>query len=154
MPPHALLQFWTVPLHPAPNGRMVGVQTRSSSSSSTSRSDSEYRKYQRTAQRIKTGSVCRHLKIAGRFAIFGVPSGYQSAYSARCNTSFDTAFSGSGDIPDFTLHSSFVCCAGVAVLPGFSLICRLKSLILFAFSALKRTLDLRIGVRVPASQPI
>jgi hypothetical protein len=26
MPPHALLQFWTVPLHPAPHGRMVSLQ--------------------------------------------------------------------------------------------------------------------------------
>src|ERR1700720_1978032 len=26
MPPDALLQFWTVPLHPAPHGRMVGLQ--------------------------------------------------------------------------------------------------------------------------------
>jgi len=39
--------------------------------SSTSRNESEYRKYQRTAQRITTGSVCRHLKIAGRVAILG-----------------------------------------------------------------------------------
>src|ERR1700674_2903877 len=44
---------------------------RSSSSSSTSRSDSEYRKYQRTAQRIRSGSGCRHLKIAGRVVILG-----------------------------------------------------------------------------------
>jgi len=41
------------------------------SSSSTSRSDSEYRKYQRTAHRIQTGSVCRHLKIAGRVPFSG-----------------------------------------------------------------------------------
>jgi hypothetical protein len=26
MPPYALLQFWTVPLHPEPHGRMVGLQ--------------------------------------------------------------------------------------------------------------------------------
>jgi hypothetical protein len=77
MPPDALLQFWTVPLHPAPHGRMVGLQPALVYSSSTSRSDSEYRKYQRTAQRIRTGSVCRDLKIAGRVAVFGVPSGYQ-----------------------------------------------------------------------------
>jgi hypothetical protein len=42
---------------------------RSSSSSSTSRSDNEYRRYQRTAHRMRAGSVCRHLKIAGRVAI-------------------------------------------------------------------------------------
>ena len=44
---------------------------RSFRSSSTSRSDSEYRRYQRTALRMRTGSVCRHLKIAGRVAISG-----------------------------------------------------------------------------------
>jgi len=26
MSPDALVQFWTVPLHPAPNGRIVGLQ--------------------------------------------------------------------------------------------------------------------------------
>jgi len=26
MPPYALLQFWNVPLHPEPHGRMVGLQ--------------------------------------------------------------------------------------------------------------------------------
>src|SRR6266702_2115582 len=38
-------------------------------SSSTSRNDNEYRRYQRTAQRMSAGSVCRHLKIVGRVAI-------------------------------------------------------------------------------------
>ena len=50
---------------------------RSRSSSSTSRNESEYRRYQRTAQRISSGSVCRHLKIAGRIAFFTICSGYQ-----------------------------------------------------------------------------
>ena len=35
------------------------------------------RRYQRTAQRISSGSVCRHLKIAGRIAFFTICSGYQ-----------------------------------------------------------------------------
>src|SRR5215831_17993934 len=52
---------------------------RSISNSSTSRSESEYRRYQRTAQRISSGAVCRHLKIAGRVACFTVFSGYQSS---------------------------------------------------------------------------
>ena len=45
--------------------------------SSTSRSDSEHRRYQRTAQRISSGAVCRHLKIAGRVTFFTVFSDYQ-----------------------------------------------------------------------------
>ena len=49
---------------------------RSLSNSSTSRNESEYRRYQRTAQRISSGSVCRHLKIAGRIAFFMICSGY------------------------------------------------------------------------------
>ena len=49
---------------------------RSLSSSSTSRNESEYRRYQRTAQRISSGSVCRHLKIAGRIACFMISSGH------------------------------------------------------------------------------
>src|ERR1019366_752171 len=44
---------------------------------STSRSDSEYRRYQRTAQRISSGAVCRHLNIAGRVAFFTISSDYQ-----------------------------------------------------------------------------
>ena len=49
---------------------------RSLSSSSTSRNESEYRRDQRTAQRISSGSVCRHLKITGRIAFFMISSGY------------------------------------------------------------------------------
>ena len=33
---------------------------------------------QRTAHRISAGSVCRHLKIAGRIAFFIISLGYQS----------------------------------------------------------------------------
>src|SRR6202790_535613 len=54
---------------------------RSVSNSSTSRSESEYRRYQRTAQRISSGAVCRHLKIAGRVAFFTVFSDYQPCLS-------------------------------------------------------------------------
>ena len=43
-----------------------------------SRNESEYRRYQRTAHRISAGSVCRHLKIAGRIAFFIISLGYQS----------------------------------------------------------------------------
>ena len=45
--------------------------------SSTSRSDSEHRRYQRTAQRISSGAVCRHLNIAGRVAFFTIFTAYQ-----------------------------------------------------------------------------
>ena len=49
--------------------RMRLLCPRSSRSSSTSRYDNEYRRYQRTAQRMSAGSLCRHLKIAGRVAM-------------------------------------------------------------------------------------
>ena len=49
---------------------------------------SEYRKYQRTAQRIRTGSVCRHLKIAGRVGILG-SFRLPVLHSSTCNTSRD-----------------------------------------------------------------
>ena len=54
---------------------------RSRSSSSTSRNESEYRRYQRTAHRISPGSVCRHLNIAGRIAFFMISSGYQPPFA-------------------------------------------------------------------------
>ena len=37
------------------------------------------RKYQRTAHRINSGSVCRHLKIAGWVVFFIISSGYLPA---------------------------------------------------------------------------
>ena len=37
----------------------------------------QYRRYQHTAHTISSGSVCRHLKIAGRIACFMISSGYQ-----------------------------------------------------------------------------
>ena len=66
------------------------------SSSSTSRNESVYRRYQHTAQRISSGSVCRHLKIAGRIVFFMVSSGYQ-APSAKVATQ-PTAGSGADRI--------------------------------------------------------
>ena len=59
---------------------------RALSSSSTSRNESEYRRYQRTAQRISSGSVCRHLKIAGRIVFFMISSGYPPPSGQSCNT--------------------------------------------------------------------
>ena len=46
------------------------------SRSSTSRNESEYRRYARTAQTIRSGSLCRHLKIAGRIVFSMISSGY------------------------------------------------------------------------------
>src|SRR5208282_3702869 len=66
-----------VTLNPTPDRRVTASRPRSANNSSTSRSDSEYRRYQRTAQRISSGAVCRHLKIAGRVAFFTISSDYQ-----------------------------------------------------------------------------
>ena len=49
---------------------------RSRSSSSTSRNESADRRYQRTAHTISSGSVCRHVTIAGRIAGLMISSGY------------------------------------------------------------------------------
>src|SRR5438874_13762140 len=49
--------------------------------------------------------------------------------------------------------STFFIAAVLRILTDFYLICRAKSLILFVCLALRRTLDLLIGVRIPASQP-
>ena len=70
------LQFGTVALDPVPVWSTS--RPRSLSSSATSRNESEYRRYQRTAHKISAGSVCRHLKIAGRIAFFIISLGYQS----------------------------------------------------------------------------
>jgi len=45
--------------------------------SSTSRSESEYRRYSRSAQRISSGALCCHLKIAGRVACLTVSACYE-----------------------------------------------------------------------------
>ena len=87
-----LLQFGTVALDPAQIVVWSAFRPRSLSSSSTSRNESEYRRYRRTAQRISSGSVCRHLKIAGRIVFFMIASGYQ-APSAKVATEPSCAFS-------------------------------------------------------------
>ena len=53
----------------------------------------------------------------------------------------------------FSLTLVPIVAPALRVLPDFSVICRVKLLIFFALIATKKTLDLRIGVRVPASQP-
>ena len=91
-----LLQLGTGVLDPAPDGRVWSAsRPRSRSRSSPSRNESESRRYQRTAHRISSGSVCRHVKIAGRMACFTICSGYQPPLAevatqptiASCNAS-------------------------------------------------------------------
>jgi hypothetical protein len=48
------------------------------SNSSTSRYESENRRYQRTAQTIISGSKCRHLNSAGRGLIMEYTAAYQT----------------------------------------------------------------------------
>jgi len=85
VPSHPLLSSGTVTLHPRQTVRSAS-RPRSFRSSSTSRSDSEYRRYQRTALRIRTGSVCRHLKIAGRVAIADCIRAHHPVPFTSCNT--------------------------------------------------------------------
>jgi len=66
------------------------ARPRSLSSSSTSRSESEYRRYQRTAQTISSGAVCRHLKIADRVAFLTLFSGYQPRSAIVATHPFQT----------------------------------------------------------------
>ena len=49
-------------VNPPPEGDRSTNRARSARSSSTSRYDSEKRRYQPTARRITSGSNCRHLK--------------------------------------------------------------------------------------------
>src|SRR5260370_3047630 len=57
---------------------------RSSKSSSTSRYESEKRRYQPTAMRINRGSNCRHLNSTGRDLVTSPP--YQHWIHQSCNT--------------------------------------------------------------------
>jgi hypothetical protein len=59
------------------------------SNSSTSRYESENRRYQRTAQTMTSGSKCRHLNSAGRGLIMGYTAAYQTRSLSFCNTAVD-----------------------------------------------------------------
>ena len=74
-----LLQFGTVALDPAPDCRGVRLQPALAEQlfGIAQRERVPKRRCQRTARRISSGSVCRHLKIAGRIAFFMISSGYQ-----------------------------------------------------------------------------
>jgi hypothetical protein len=56
------------------------------SNSSTSRYESENRRYQRTAQTMISGSKCRHLNSAGRGLIMEYIAAYQTRSLSFCNT--------------------------------------------------------------------
>ena len=56
------------------------------SNSSTSRYESENRRYQRTAQTMISGSKCRHLNSAGRVLIMEHTAAYQTRSLSFCNT--------------------------------------------------------------------
>ena len=60
------------------------------SNSSTSRYETENRRYQGTAQTMTSGSKCRHLNSAGRGLIMGYTAAYQTRSLTRslrfCNT--------------------------------------------------------------------
>jgi len=79
---------------------------RSANNSSTSRSDSENRRYQRTAQRITSGAVCRHLNIAGRVAFFTIFADYQPIQPKlqhlrpNCVGSSEPLLFGAWDVPE------------------------------------------------------
>src|SRR5512132_2469720 len=53
---------------------------------STSRYESENRRYQRTAQTMISGSKCRHLNSAGRGLIMEYTAAYQTHPPSLCNT--------------------------------------------------------------------
>src|SRR6266481_7753664 len=59
---------------------------RSRSNSSTSRYESENRRYQRTAQTMISGSKCRHLNSAGRGLIMEYTAACQTRSLSFCNT--------------------------------------------------------------------
>src|ERR1700682_1973331 len=65
---------------------------RSASNSSTSRYESENRRYQRTAQTMTSGSKCRHLNSAGRGLIMEYTAAYQTRSLGFCNTADDSSW--------------------------------------------------------------
>ncbi len=84
----------TVALDPAPACRVVRLQAALAEQLFDIRNESEYRRCQRTAQRISSGSVCRHLKIAGRLAFFMISSDYQPPAAKVATQPTDVTTSG------------------------------------------------------------
>ena len=69
MPSQSLLQLRAVILHPTPNRGLVDVETTLLQQRLNIAQRERMAKNHRTAQRMMPGSVCRHLKIAGRVII-------------------------------------------------------------------------------------
>ena len=111
VPQPLLLQCGPITLYPAPYRRMICFQPTSSSSSSTSRSDNEYRRYQRTAHRMRAGYVCRHLKT-----LVGLPSQdpfrLEPAQRRSCNTTITERAKTFGERPGPGHHISSELLAG------------------------------------------
>ena len=71
------LQFRTVALDPAPDCRVVRLQAAFAEQLfDIAERERVPQVPAHTAQRISSGSVCRHLKIAGRIVFFMITSGY------------------------------------------------------------------------------
>ena len=71
------LQFGTVALDPVPNCRVVHFQAALAEQLFDITERERVPQVPATAHRISAGSVCRHLKIAGRIAFFTISLGYQ-----------------------------------------------------------------------------
>src|SRR5260370_41549534 len=67
---------------------------RSMSNPSTSRYESENRRYQRTAQTMISGSKCRHLNSACRGLIMEYTAAYQTRSLSFCNTTHSSVYVG------------------------------------------------------------
>ena len=80
-----LFQFGAVTLHPTPNRRVIRRQTALRQQLLDIAQRTMTGRYQRTAQRISSGAVCRHLKTAGRVACFTVFSAYSQPRQS-CDT--------------------------------------------------------------------
>ena len=68
----------------------IAVAMKQFANSSTSRYESENRRYQRTAQTMTSGSKCRHLNSAGRGLIMGYTAAYQTRSLSFCNTALSS----------------------------------------------------------------
>jgi hypothetical protein len=69
MPSQSLLQLRTITLHPAPDRCVVDVETTLLQQFLHIPQRKRIAKYHWTAQSMNPGSVCRHLKFAGRVTI-------------------------------------------------------------------------------------
>jgi hypothetical protein len=73
---YALVEFRTIPLHPAPYGRVVNFQTTLFEQLFDISQRKRVPEVPADGTQNERGSICRHLKIAGLFSIW-VSSGYQ-----------------------------------------------------------------------------